>query len=73
MSSRRRPEVMESNFIAWRATGDQKYYDRAVKTYQAFQTYLKTTTGYAGINDVRQTNSNKIDHCESFWYAEVLK
>ena len=64
---------MESNFIAWRATGDYKYYDRAVKTYKAFQTYLSAPVGYAGIIDVRQTNSTKIDDCESFWYAEVLK
>jgi len=52
MSSRRRPGVMESNFIACRATGDREYYDRAVKTYQAFQIHLPATVGYAGINDV---------------------
>ena len=44
-SSRRRPEVMESNFIAWRATGDYEYHDRAVKTYKALQTYLPATVG----------------------------
>src|SRR5260221_14631517 len=71
--SHRRPEVMESNFMAWRATGDRKYYDRAVKTYKAFHTHLTAPAGYAGVQDVRQTNSEKIDDCGSFWYAEVLK
>lgn len=64
---------MESNSIAWRATGDYEYYDRAVKTYKAFQTYLPATVGYASIDDVCQTYSTKIDDCESFWFAEVLK
>jgi mannosyl-oligosaccharide alpha-1,2-mannosidase len=64
---------MESNFIAWRATGDYKYYDRAVKTYKAFQSYLPAIVGYAGIYDVRQTNSTKNDDCESSWFAETLK
>ena len=73
MSSCRRPEVMESNFMAWRASGDRKYYDRAVATYKAFQAHLTAPVGYVGINDVRQTNSGKIDDCESFWYAKVLK
>jgi mannosyl-oligosaccharide alpha-1,2-mannosidase len=73
ISSRSRPEVMESNFIAWRVTGDRKYYDRAVETYKAFQTHLRAPVGYAGIKDIRELNSEKIDDCESFWYAEVLK
>jgi mannosyl-oligosaccharide alpha-1,2-mannosidase len=73
VSSCRRPEVMESNFYAWRATGDRKYYDRAVATYKAFQAHLPAPVGYAGIDDVRQTDSKKIDDCESFWFAEVLK
>ena len=58
---------MESNFIAWRATGDYKYYDRAVETYKAFRTHLLAPVGFAGIDDA---DSKKI---ESFRYAEVLK
>ncbi|KAK0452349.1 glycoside hydrolase family 47 protein [Armillaria borealis] len=45
-----RPEVLESNFYAWRAT-----------------------VAFAGINDVNNKNSSKIDDMESFWFAEVLK
>ncbi|KAM5533998.1 hypothetical protein V8D89_012318 [Ganoderma adspersum] len=69
-----RPEVLESNFYAWRLTGDVKYYQRAVSAYQSFEKYLKTpTVAFAPINDVNQLNSGFIDDMESFWFAEVLK
>ena len=71
-----RPEVLESNFYAWRLTGDTKYLDRAAAAINSFQTYLKAPAGYAGIWDIMNTtttNANFIDDTESFWYAEVLK
>ncbi|KAG6865962.1 hypothetical protein C0991_010218 [Blastosporella zonata] len=68
-----RPEVLESNFYAWRATGNTKYLDRAASAVQSFNTFLQTTTGYAGLNDVNNKNGTKIDDTESFWFAEVLK
>ncbi len=69
-----RPEVLESNFYAWRLTGDVKYYHRAVSAYQSFETYLKTpTVAFAPINNVNELNSGFIDDMESFWFAEVLK
>ncbi|KIJ11859.1 glycoside hydrolase family 47 protein [Paxillus involutus ATCC 200175] len=68
-----RPEVLESNFYAWRATGDTKYFDNAVSALESFQEYLTTTVAYTGINDVDNTESTKIDDMESFWFAEVLK
>ncbi|KAJ7591434.1 glycoside hydrolase family 47 protein [Mycena floridula] len=68
-----RPEVLESNFYAWRVTGDTKYLDRAASAIQSFNAHLPTTVGYAGLNDVNNVNSSKIDDEESFWFAEVLK
>ncbi|SJK98514.1 related to Mannosyl-oligosaccharide alpha-1,2-mannosidase precursor [Armillaria ostoyae] len=68
-----RPEVLESNFYAWRATGDTKYLDRAASAINSFNTFLPTTVAFAGINDVNNKNSSKIDDMESFWFAEVLK
>ncbi|KAG7448703.1 glycoside hydrolase family 47 protein [Guyanagaster necrorhizus] len=68
-----RPEVLESNFYAWRATGDTKYLDRAASAINSFQTFLPATVAFAGINDVNNRNSTKIDDMESFWLAEVLK
>lgn len=68
-----RPEVLESNFYAWRVTGDTKYLGRAVSAIQSFQKYLKAPVAYAGIQDVNDVNSGKMDDMESFWFAEVLK
>jgi mannosyl-oligosaccharide alpha-1,2-mannosidase len=69
-----RPEVLESNFYAWRATGDQKYLARAASAIDSFNTYLSVAGGaYAAINDVTVTNPAFIDDTESFWFAEVLK
>jgi len=68
-----RPEVLESNFYAYRATGDSKYVDRAAAALKSFQTNLKAAGGYGGIQDVRKANSGFIDETESFFFAETLK
>ncbi|KAJ7573880.1 glycoside hydrolase family 47 protein [Mycena floridula] len=68
-----RPEVLESNFYAWRVTGDKKYWNRAVDAIESFNEYLYTANGYVGLEDVNNVESGKIDDEESFWFAEVLK
>lgn len=69
-----RPEVLESNFYAWRVTGDPKYLDRAKKAAESFREHLRVTGGgYAGLWDVDDVKRGQIDDTESFWYAEVLK
>ncbi|KXN84061.1 putative mannosyl-oligosaccharide alpha-1,2-mannosidase 1B [Leucoagaricus sp. SymC.cos] len=68
-----RPEVLESNFYAWRATGDTKYLDRANAAIESFKKYLAINDAYAGIMDVNNANSDKINDMESFWFAETLK
>lgn len=68
-----RPEVLESNFYAWRATGDPKYFNNAVSATVSFKKYLPATVAYAGIYDVTNVDSSKVDDMESFWFAEVLK
>jgi mannosyl-oligosaccharide alpha-1,2-mannosidase len=68
-----RPEVLESNFYAWRITGDKKYLDRAASAIASFNTYLSVNHAYSGITDVNSKSSSKYDTMESFWFAEVLK
>lgn len=68
-----RPEVLESNFYAWRVTGDVKYQQRAEAALKSIQTWLPAPVGYAGIEDVDSTDSEFIDDMQSFWFAEVLK
>jgi mannosyl-oligosaccharide alpha-1,2-mannosidase len=68
-----RPEVLESNFYAWRVTGDTKYLDRAASAVKSFNQYLAIKDAFAGLENVNTVNSDKIDDMESFWFAEVLK
>ena len=68
-----RPEVLESNFYAFRVTGYTKYLDRAASAIDSFNNYLAATNGFAGLYDANSVNSQKIDDTESFWFAEVLK
>jgi mannosyl-oligosaccharide alpha-1,2-mannosidase len=68
-----RPEVLESNFYAWRITGDTKYLDRAASAIASFNKFLTAPVAFAGLNDVNNVNGGLIDITESFWYAEVLK
>ncbi|CAE6430564.1 unnamed protein product [Rhizoctonia solani] len=63
----------ESNFYAWRATGDTKYFNRAVSGLESIKKYCTPGVGVAGIDDVRSANSTYIDHTESFFFAEVIK
>ncbi|KAJ8082826.1 hypothetical protein PM082_008682 [Marasmius tenuissimus] len=70
-----RPEVLESNFYAWRATGDHRYLDRAASAIASFNKYLpaKKTGGFAGLNNVDDPSEGQMDLTQSFWFAEVLK
>lgn len=65
--------MLESNFYAWRVTGDQVYLERARSAVASFNKYLSTETGFAAIYDVNDRNSPMVDETASFWFAEVLK
>ncbi|KAK7032613.1 hypothetical protein VNI00_012876 [Paramarasmius palmivorus] len=70
-----RPEVLESNFYAWRATGNVTYLDRAAEAIKSFNKFLSVDSsgGFSGIWDVDDLSAGRDDHTESFWFAEVLK
>lgn len=68
-----RPEVLESNFYAWRVTGDEKYQQRALAAAQSMNKFLLVNKAFAGINNVSEANSGFIDDTESFFFAEVMK
>lgn len=68
-----RPEVMESNFYAYRVTGDTKYLDHAARFIESIQKYLAAGSAYAPLQDIRDPNSGFFDDTESFFFAEVLK
>ncbi|KAF2845871.1 glycoside hydrolase family 47 protein [Plenodomus tracheiphilus IPT5] len=69
-----RPEVIESYYYAYRATGDAKYQDWAWDAFVAINETTRIGSGYSSISDVNVVGGgNHTDFQESFWFAEVLK
>ncbi|KAH8897012.1 glycoside hydrolase [Thozetella sp. PMI_491] len=69
-----RPEVIESYYYAYRATGDPKYQEWAWDAYLAINKTTHVGSGYSSINDVNKADGGGFSNFqESFWFAEVLK
>ncbi|CZT04889.1 related to class I alpha-mannosidase 1B [Rhynchosporium agropyri] len=69
-----RPEVIESFYYAYRATGDQIYRDWAWNAFVAIRDNCKVGSGFAELNDVNQPKGGGFgDFQDSFFFAEVLK
>jgi len=72
---RLRPEVIESYFILYRLTKDNKYREWAWEAAQSIEKYCKAGPGrgYSGLNDVYSTNPGQDDVQQTFFLAETLK
>ncbi|KAH6843024.1 glycoside hydrolase [Chaetomium sp. MPI-CAGE-AT-0009] len=69
-----RPEVIESYYYAYRATGDKKYQEWAWDAFERVNRTCRVGSGYSSIRDVNQPDGGGFhDFQESFWFAEVLK
>ncbi|KDQ15690.1 glycoside hydrolase family 47 protein [Botryobasidium botryosum FD-172 SS1] len=69
-----RPETVESLFLAYRMTGNQKYREWGWEIFQAIEKHCKVPSGgYAGVNDVAAKNPQHIDSMETFFLGETLK
>ena len=72
-----RPEAIESVFIMYRITGDDKYREDAWDMFTAIQAITATDLANAAISDITGSDSDglppKDDRMESFWLAETLK
>ncbi|XXG95537.1 hypothetical protein Hte_001801 [Hypoxylon texense] len=69
-----RPEVIESFYYAYRATGDTKYQDWAWEAFLNINATCSAGVGFSSINDVNAAGGGGFtDFQESFWFAEVLK
>jgi mannosyl-oligosaccharide alpha-1,2-mannosidase len=69
-----RPEVMESYYYAYRATGDAKYQEWAWEAFRRVNATCRVGSGYSSVRDVnREGGGGFHDFQESFWFAEVLK
>ncbi|KAI1342985.1 glycoside hydrolase family 47 protein [Xylariaceae sp. FL0016] len=69
-----RPEVIESFYYAYRATGDTKYQEWAWDAFLAINETCRAGVGYSAFADVNVVGGGSFfDSQESFWFAEVLK
>jgi mannosyl-oligosaccharide alpha-1,2-mannosidase len=69
-----RPETIESIFIMWRLTQDQKYRDWGKEIAESIEKHCRTEKGYVGLKNVGFISSdNYMDKQESFFLAETLK
>jgi len=69
-----RPETVESLFIAYRLTGDDRYREHGWGIFQSIEKYCRLESGgYVSILDVDDVNTGKIDKMETFFLSETLK
>ncbi|KAI9250621.1 glycoside hydrolase [Sporodiniella umbellata] len=70
-----RPETLESLFILYRMTGEQRYQEYGWEIFRAIERWCKTESAFAAIEDVdrEKKEGNQIDSMESFLFAETFK
>eukprot|EP00756_Hemistasia_phaeocysticola_P004751 Hpha_TRINITY_DN12988_c0_g2::TRINITY_DN12988_c0_g2_i1::g.164247::m.164247/K01230/MAN1; mannosyl-oligosaccharide alpha-1,2-mannosidase len=69
-----RPEYVESLFIMWRVTKDQRYRDWGWDAYMGmFKNCRAPSGGFSGVKDVRTHPCRHDDVQQSFFLAETLK
>jgi len=69
-----RPEVLESFYYAYRATGDQIYRDWAWNAFLAINNTCSVGSGFAELLDVNAVHGGGYnDFQDSFLFAEVMK
>jgi len=69
-----RPEVLESFYYAYRATGNKKYQDYSWNGFQAIAKTTRVGSGFSEITDVNAVDGGSFTNFQdSFLFAEVLK
>jgi len=68
-----RPETVESIYLLWRTTGDEKWRHRGWTIFESIERNARTEFGYASVTDVRPANTTLINEMPSFFLAETLK
>lgn len=68
-----RPEVIESYYYAYRATGDTKYQDWAWDAFVHVNSTCRTGSGFAALKDVTNKSKGFDNLQESYFFSEFLK
>ena len=62
------PETIESLFIAYRLTGDDRYREYGWKIFQSIEKHCRLESGgYVSILNVDDVDSEKMDKMETFF------
>jgi hypothetical protein len=63
-----RPEAIESLFVAFRLTGDERFRKYGWEIFQAIEAHCRVETGgYAGVLNVDDLPVTMLDHMETFF------
>ncbi|KAG1670586.1 hypothetical protein FOA52_012160, partial [Chlamydomonas sp. UWO 241] len=74
VENRHRPEVIESMFYLWLATGHEVYRDWAWTMFSAFEATSRVDTGgYSTMQDAAEPRRGRGGRMEAFFMAETLK
>ena len=65
------PEIMESTYYLYRATGDTRYLAMGKSLLDSLKAYCRAPEGYAELKSV--ITKEKSDRMESYFLAETLK
>ncbi|TFK51900.1 glycoside hydrolase family 47 protein [Heliocybe sulcata] len=68
-----RPETLESLYLMWRTTGDERWRERSWAIFQSIERELKTTTGYTIAKVVYNDPITLGNSMPSYFLAETLK
>ena len=69
----RRPETVESLFLAYRLTGDEKYREWGWGIFQSIEKHCRLSSGgYSSILDVDNKNSRRDDKMETFFLVRIV-
>ncbi|KAI5984317.1 glycoside hydrolase [Pisolithus albus] len=68
-----RPEVVESLYLMWRTTGDERWRERGWEIFQAIEKHTWTAYGFASLRGVDRETPAKLDEMPSYFLAETLK
>lgn len=66
-----RPEIVESTYILYQYTADEKYLLMGKQFFEDTIKYCKTDVAYTGLKNV--VTKEKADYMHSFFFAETLK
>jgi hypothetical protein len=64
-------QTIESFYILWRVTNDEKWRERGWAIFQAIEKHTRTDSGYASVADVTASPPTLMDHSPSYFLAET--